>query len=267
VTSSAYYNAAENIFYNILGGLLTVPFAVGLGKLWSVYRNHRFKKVFGPGKKQFKLIFGTLVVNPALEKAMQIASGTPRPFPLVKKSVPGQTHSSSFLACGCEMRGMAYVAATLASVGGIFAHALSDEDVKGIFDIDFISFGATNNFKTMDLFNNRGNAYASFDLKQMAFVHRRTGEILKADSQDRDFGVIVRIHPEESPERTWICCAGMGEWGTSGTAWYLANRWKELGEFVDTNECFAAVIEVVPGQDESARLTRLIRSSDVIDVN
>jgi len=32
--------------------------------------------------------------------------------------------------------------------------------------------------------------------------------------------------PADFPNHSWIVCAGLGEWGTSGTAWYLAHRWR-----------------------------------------
>jgi hypothetical protein len=44
-------------------------------------------------------------------------------------------------------------------------------------------------------------------------------------------------------------CAGLGEYGTSGACWYLANRWEELQ---GANE-FGIVVEVELGSDESAR--------------
>jgi hypothetical protein len=49
-------------------------------------------------------------------------------------------------------------------------------------------------------------------------------------SNEADHGFILRITPPEFPTRSWIVCAGLGEWGTSGSSWFLANKWQELVE-------------------------------------
>ncbi len=46
-------------------------------------------------------------------------------------------------------------------------------------------------------------------------------------------------------------CAGLGDWGTSGAAWYLAANWNDLRSRY--GESFGIVVEVDIGSDESAR--------------
>jgi hypothetical protein len=53
------------------------------------------------------------------------------------------------------------------------------------------------------------------------------------------------------PHRTWIACAGIGEYGTSGGAWFLANKWEEIRKRAGSGP-FAVIVRVRPGQDESA---------------
>jgi hypothetical protein len=67
-----------------------------------------------------------------------------------------------------------------------------------------------------------------------------------------EYGIILKIHPTQFPERTWIACAGMGETGTSGAAWFLARKWKELEKRADGAGRFFALIAVEQGKDESA---------------
>jgi hypothetical protein len=59
----------------------------------------------------------------------------------------------------------------------------------------------------------------------------------------------------------WIVCAGIGERGTSGTAWYLANKWQELRSKTK-DKPFAAIFRVEPdahsGRDQSAELLKII---------
>jgi len=50
-----------------------------------------------------------------------------------------------------------------------------------------------------------------------------------------------------------MCTAGLGEWGTSGSAWFLAMKWKELLKRSKGRD-FGAVIRVRQGQDESAEI-------------
>ena len=88
--------------------------------------------------------------------------------------------------------------------------------------------------------------------------------------RDADHGFILRVTPPEFRKRSWIVCAGLGEWGSSGSAWYLANRWETLitlihpwayrAGFMPIPD-FLAIIRVVPGQDQSARLEALYRKS------
>ena len=53
--------------------------------------------------------------------------------------------------------------------------------------------------------------------------------------------------------RTWIAVAGLGEWGTSGAAWFLARNWKEV-EKIYKQKPFGLIIKVRAGKDESAQL-------------
>jgi GGDEF domain-containing protein len=54
-------------------------------------------------------------------------------------------------------------------------------------------------------------------------------------------------------------CAGIGEWGTSGAAWYLAKHWRDLAKRFGKGD-FAVVLKVTDGADESA--TAVAMASD-----
>ena len=88
-------------------------------------------------------------------------------------------------------------------------------------------------------------------------------------SNEADHGFILRINPPEFPARSWIVCSGLGEWGTSGSSWFLANKWQELIERIYPMAYwsgvmhipdFMAMIRVRPGQDQSARMVALYRN-------
>jgi hypothetical protein len=80
----------------------------------------------------------------------------------------------------------------------------------------------------------------------------------------------MKINPSQFKKRTWFVCAGNDEWGTSGSAWFLANKWGTLlfktmkwydPFFLFTKQPFLAVLEITPGQDESATLLKIYKTS------
>lgn len=131
---------------------------------------------------------------------------------------------------------------------------IADDTVSDKLDLDFISFGAMSNLKTMDVFSNAANNLADYDGHLGFFVSKNDSRTLCSTQPGCDYGLILKIHPHQFPQRTWIACAGVGEWGTSGSTWFLANRWAEIAEKVNESEQFVCVIQVTPGQDESSRL-------------
>ena len=80
-----------------------------------------------------------------------------------------------------------------------------------------------------------------------------TGQIvsLSKSTAQRDFGIVLKIVNSRFPKYFFFVCEGLGEWGTSGAAWYLANHWRDLDELGDE---FGCVVEVEIGADQSARV-------------
>jgi hypothetical protein len=96
---------------------------------------------------------------------------------------------------------------------------------------------------------NSNNQLVTFDNARFTTVDSRRPIVNPRAGYD--YGLILKIHPRQFPMRTWITCAGIGEWGTSGAAWYLGNKWKEIQEYFG-DEQFAIIVRVSPLQDESA---------------
>ncbi len=251
--------AASNIFFSVIGGVLTVV-ATGAFR-WTLKRiRHReFRSVFGTKVSHYKLTYGSLVVQPT------IINLTPseqrerfRRFPFAKLSLPDKSYSAQNVGSGCEIRAAAYVAAALGRSSNISSEVVPDEAVKSKLDLDFLSLGATTNFKTLDIFNNEANLFGIFDDRKSAFVDKQTGDRLCNPSSGSDYGIIIKINPFQFPDRTWICCAGYGESGTSGCAWFLSNKWNHIAGYLPTRDVpFMAVIIVEADRDESAFLYEL----------
>jgi hypothetical protein len=167
--------------------------------------------------------------------------------------------SAESAASACEIRAASYVSSALGREGGVSTTSATDDDLVAQLDIDFVSFGAMNNEKTLDLFSNEANDLAEYDVSRGIFVWKQDRSSLCPPPRPNiDCGVILKIHPKQFPGRVWIACAGKGEWGTSGSAWFLANRWKEIVKQLSNTDRFACVIEVERLKDQSATLVKTI---------
>jgi hypothetical protein len=78
------------------------------------------------------------------------------------------------------------------------------------------------------------------------------GFFVPSRNPPRDYGLIVKLPNTRYPGHSLIVCAGLGEWGTSGAAFYLSQNWRRLSR-EHPNRAFGIVVEVIPGSDESAR--------------
>ncbi len=88
------------------------------------------------------------------------------------------------------------------------------------------------------------------------FIDKKTGTAIPLDRQDPnyDYGLLLRIHPSQHEKRVWVVCDGFGEWGTSGVAWFLAHRWRQIFWKTFRKRDFALIIRTRRGQDESAEI-------------
>ena len=122
-------------------------------------------------------------------------------------------------------------------------------DIADKADLSFVSFGIMSNVKTVQLLETSGNHLARYHEGQ--FIAKLSGGVLARASQQTDYGLIVKVHPSNLPDKTWICCGGLGEWGTSGAAWHLSRKWRNI-PYKFTRRAFVIVVRVRPGSDESA---------------
>jgi hypothetical protein len=128
-------------------------------------------------------------------------------------------------------------------------------------DASFISFGLSSNDCT-HMYRRRTRGKALFDIIRDGLGSeflRVGGEDFATKPGEVCYGIIVRYHPdpEHEPDRVWMLCAGLGERGTTGAAWYLANRWRHLLRRVGDRD-FVAVIEVQPNTDQLSSLKKLV---------
>jgi len=239
----------------------TFSFLLGMTitKVWewvnSKYVRRQFKRVFGPTAKEFHLAFGSMVVRPDLVNLAASSAPPLARFPFAKPGQVDMAFSAQEVASGCEIRAVSYLVSALKRDGGVSPTVVTDNSIADKLDLNFISFGAMSNLKTIQVFADAANRLAEYDAAGPGyFVSKVDRKPLYVIRKGYDYGVILRIHPKQFPDRSWICCAGWGEWGTSGSAWFLANKWKEIAPKVKPNDQFLGVFEVEIGKDESAKL-------------
>jgi hypothetical protein len=127
-------------------------------------------------------------------------------------------------------------------------------------NISFVSVGGRTNYKTCDLLVDPSNNFLDFE--GSAIITKMSREkiaVLENAGQGNDYGIIVKIHPASDPIQTWICCAGFGVWATSGAAYYLANKWREIKKWAGYGE-FGCVVKTVAGSDDSTVVVRRYRT-------
>lgn len=238
------------IVYNVVGGVVV---AAGIELYhWSrrFFSKRAFRNIFGSDSvTAFSLVFGNLVLMPSYDE-----HGRLRTRPYAKPSVPGAEFSTSIPVPFNETKSAKYLAETFGAENAASPRLISDDDVASKLDLSFCSFGGLNNSKTSDLLMAATNTFYALDLvnRPEATAVKDSGQRFSVDGT-YDYGFIIKLHPPQFPGRTWIAVAGLGEWGTSGAAWYLAKDWRYLEKYVGS-ESFGVVVKVRGGQDESAQI-------------
>ncbi len=251
----------KSLLFNVLGGIIVSALTaiyIGARHRLHLYRLQRLLGFQFKNDTVIRMTYGQFLL-PSQAR-----------YPYIKAPRRGVTSNAIFSMehpiSECEVRASTYLATLLGRSGKIRPVLVSDTEADSSFDSNFINFGGiASNYKTADTLASEANIFIRMNHNGLSLL---SGEKLPSEcSNDVDHGFILRITPPEFPLRSWIVCAGMGEWGTSGSAWYLANKWKELIErlhppayWIGISPDFLAMIRVRPGQDQSARLVALYRN-------
>ena len=240
---------------------LKVAFGAALtwfaGRFRKGFRKQFFFKVFGgsvANEEETSLVYGEFLLHPG----MQFPPGVPKPYAYVKPvptpKVPTNLYSISKPISSCEIRAAKYLTERVSRELDVTPLLRSDLDSIGLTDFSYISFGGPgSNLKSYDAIFHQDNGLVLFDNQRMWEV--RTGRTLFTGSTPtHDYGLILKVCPSEhaSRGRVWIVCAGFGEWGTSGSARYLAYNWRSIATFYGEKP-FAIIVQVEGLKDDSAR--------------
>jgi hypothetical protein len=127
-----------------------------------------------------------------------------------------------------------------------------DYDVATKWDASFFSFGsADSNLKTFDIESLPEQKFYSTAFNSAGRRVFRVGNRDFEITGKHDHGILLRMKNPRHPEHTLFICAGLGEWGTSGAAYFLFHNWASLyGKHGQDDFC--KVIRVDHLSDESA---------------
>lgn len=132
---------------------------------------------------------------------------------------------------------------------------VTDEAVADKWDGTFICFGSSDsNIKTYDIENLSEQSFYRFEFGPNGVRRFNIGNKIFTINSLKDYGILMRIRNPRHSEHFLFICAGLGAWGTSGSAYYLFDHWKELYKKHRKSGEFCKAIEVDIGSDESARV-------------
>jgi hypothetical protein len=253
----------RSIGLNVIGGAVVAFLSYCYIVILRRFRQWTLKRILGADfdrEGKYHIAFASFLLPPFRDQQGKIIS-----HPYVKTQLPQgsgrQPASAGFSIAnpvsGGEVRGIAYLAELFGKSRVCAPLLIPDNEIASKLDISFIALGGPlSNLKSEDTFGNSSNTLVI--LKDHQFVNPSTQQpvIQLVPRAELDYGVILRLSPRQHGSRTWIVCAGIDEWGTSASAWYLAYKWRYLFWHVmrGRRRDFAAIIRVRRGQDESAEI-------------
>src|SRR4030043_1481377 len=227
------------IVFNIIGGIIVAVLTAIYLELRRRHYKYNFKGVFGQDSdKEFFMIHGSLRHKDCFDK-----DGKPMEWPYEKPGAEGSFKSTSVISLS-GARAAKYLSGVFGKILRSSPEFISDNEKREKLEISFCSFGGHNNFKTIDILKSDENKF--FDLHADKIVSKQDNKEFRM-YDNYDCGIILKLIPKNFSKKVWIAAAGLGEWGTSGAAWYLSRNWKKLPK----NRPFGLITRTKIGQDES----------------
>lgn len=245
-------NMIPNILWDVLKGLfLAIPRAIS---------NYGFKKFFGQEAIESDKVY--VVLDP-YEHPINRANLQQGQMRFVKNFLGRKPNSPLIgedkLLGSCSVRVTKYSVSEFA----LFRQKTNpvkvtlDENVINNWEGTFICFGSSDsNIKTFDIESLNENNLYSFSFGQNGIKCFTIRGDNYSNDQSGDVGVLMRLQNPYHPNHKLFVCAGIGEWGTSGAAYYLFKNWRKLYKRFGSKTNFALIIKVNINSDESAREIR-----------
>lgn len=259
--SSASQAGWDDLALNVLGGVIAaVVYALLLFLVVRIVKRYsalRYSQLLGPTARESppSIVYSSLQLPPEHLNPDHVD------FPYAKPGMPDYTMRTSSPAPVCDLRAASYLMKYLGENTMKTSSIDADTALFSSLNLNLIALGFGSNYKTRDLLDNPSNVHVQADFVTNEFLidgsspwpEPRTGY---------DYGILLFLKPEQFPERRWVACCGLDEWGTSGGAWLLANKSKEVLARLRkdrrdlSSQCFGLVVEVRREKDESVRILR-----------
>jgi hypothetical protein len=256
-------SVTENTVANLFSTAISVAFGFLLARILdlSVQRT-AFKRLFGKQPAQGGDLFvvldtirDTRLLGVAQQRAFNIQSPPPTPASARYWKYFGDKQFTTLpgpeeVVPECSARGSSYLIDSFRGIRTLSTKMVSDSSVQSLWTGTFIALGSSNlNVKTDHIKHLPENSWLNDDAWQFTFKNENT--VIQAEGRN-DKGLILKLPNPHSRGDSVIVCEGIGEWGTSGSAWFLSRHWKQLSRrFGD--KPFLIVLNVTVGNDESAR--------------
>lgn len=267
----------ETLLLNIIGGIIAAIAYSTILLLKKYFRKRKFKYLLGMDADKDRLInlvYAKLGLPEVFDKKGNVVTH-PYIKPNYRSNQMQYSFSIEFPVSSCEVRALKYLTSSLFNHISVTTELVGDVDknINSKLDMSFISLGGpASNYKTEDVLQYKTNKFLTMDTDN--FISKTGKKLLKGIEIGYDYGLILRLRPIDFKERVWVVCSGIGEWGTSGTAWFLSHKYNELLKEIKSGwnffywgrgKDFAAIIKVKQGQDESASLFKVFKSESDIE--
>ena len=235
-----------DLLMNVSGGFLVAIIDRLILYFQKYFKALGFKKIFGGEINDYYIVYGKMILNPVYSSN--------DPFPYLKPNSStffNMTNPVSF----SETRASKYLSISFFNNLKTSPKLLSDDELSQKIDISYCSLGGYNNSKTIEILNCEANKFYIYEFNKITSKIEKNKTYIM--DSEYDYAVIIKIRNKHFPNRVQICVAGLGEWGTSGASWFLANKWKVLKKNVKGKN-FGAIIRVRFQTDESAELVEIL---------
>jgi len=246
----------KSLGINLLGGVLVILLDRLYLYLRTKLKSFQYKKIFGKDiNDDFYIVYGRMLLKTPYNNTGQVEQ-----WPYAKSN--GASFRMSEPVSFTETKSAKYISDSIAKNTKSASTIISDEEIKNKLDISYCSLGGYNNHKTIDVLKAVNNFYVDIDISNNAQVVSKVNKsIAYSIDKAHDYAVIIKLKNKNFPNRTQICVAGLGESGTSGASWFLANKWKVLLKKAKRDD-FGCIIKVEFGKDESAEIVEIVTQKD-----
>jgi hypothetical protein len=266
----------DDLYSNFLVNVAAAFFVLLLGLCWDripkSWRGFRMRQFWGRDlfRGRFLICHATVQVDRSRNELFGLAAnagptgpGAARPIsvsPFLKKYRDGTSEiiygPSENVMGDTEIRSVTHLLRELSRSGSFQVEVESDVRALERLEGSIVALGSSaTNELTRLILAEPNNTFFDFGHDECAsFIYDKTSGkryVGFCEPLRKDLGIILKLPSLRFPGSMFFVCAGLGDWGTSGAAWYLASHWNKLR--AEKPESFGLLVEVNIGSDQSAR--------------